>query len=130
MDKTAQQARKRTQRDYPLGFKLSVVDEVEQGLMTYKQAQATYGIQGRSTVLVWLRKHGKLDWSCPQELPMTKPVETPAQQIKRLEKELEDTRIHNRLLSDALDIIENDYGIAVPKKPLPKGPGGSRPKEK
>ncbi|SKA65532.1 hypothetical protein SAMN02745132_03975 [Enterovibrio nigricans DSM 22720] len=31
--------------------------------MTYKQAQERYGIQGRSTVLTWLRKHGHLDWS-------------------------------------------------------------------
>ncbi|MBS4027195.1 MAG: transposase, partial [Ignavibacteriales bacterium] len=49
---------KRTQRDYGLAFKLQVVDEVEKGQLTYKQAQTKYGIQGRSTVLVWLRKHG------------------------------------------------------------------------
>lgn len=54
---------KRTQRDYSLAFKLSVVDQVEKGEMTYMQVQDRYGIQGRSTVLVWLRKHGKLDWS-------------------------------------------------------------------
>ena len=51
---------KRTQRDYTLGFKLKVVDAVEKGEMTYKQAQTIYGIQGRSTVLTWLRKHGKM----------------------------------------------------------------------
>lgn len=56
---------KRTQRDYTLGFKLSIVEQVEKGDFTYKQAQSHYGIQGRSTVLVWLRKHGKLDWSKP-----------------------------------------------------------------
>ena len=49
---------KRTQRDYTLAFKLSVVDQVEKGDLTYKQAQDRYGIQGKSTVLVWLRKHG------------------------------------------------------------------------
>ncbi|MBY8122370.1 helix-turn-helix domain-containing protein, partial [Vibrio fluvialis] len=53
---------KRTQRDYSLAFKLTVVDQVEKGEMTYKQAQERYGIQGRSTVLVWLRKHGQLNW--------------------------------------------------------------------
>ena len=42
---------KRTQRDYSLGFKLQVVNAVEKGDMTYKQAQKIYGIQGRSTVL-------------------------------------------------------------------------------
>ena len=53
---------KRTQRDYSLAFKLQVVNDVEKGLMTWKQSQAKYGIQGRSTVLVWLRKHKKLGW--------------------------------------------------------------------
>ena len=57
--------RKRTQRDYNLGFKLAVVSQVEKGL-TYKQAQKKYGIQGRSTVLVWLRKHGILDFLANQ----------------------------------------------------------------
>ncbi|MFD0991706.1 hypothetical protein ACFQ1U_00670, partial [Tenacibaculum geojense] len=57
--------KKRTQRDYNLGFKLAVVSQVEKGDLTYKQAQKKYSIQGRSTVLVWLRKHGTLDWSKP-----------------------------------------------------------------
>lgn len=46
---------KRTQRDYTLAFKLGVVDQIEKGELTYKGAQRRYGIQGRSTVLVWLR---------------------------------------------------------------------------
>lgn len=45
----------RTQRDYSLAFKLSVVAQVEKGELTYKEAQQRYGIRGRSTVLVWLR---------------------------------------------------------------------------
>ncbi len=51
--------------------------------MTYKQAQKIYGIQGRSTVLTWLRKHGKMDWTQPVRLIMPispKAKETPAQQ--------------------------------------------------
>ena len=81
---------KRSQRDYNLGFKLSVVSQVENGEMTYKQAQNIYGIQGRSTVLVWLRKYGNLDWSKPTIHTMLQSKETPAEKIKRLEKELAD----------------------------------------
>ncbi|KAA5960847.1 transposase, partial [Pantoea sp. VH_24] len=44
-----------TQRDYSLSFKLAVVEQVEKGEMTYRQAQERYGIQGCSTVLNWLR---------------------------------------------------------------------------
>ncbi|ENR2029482.1 IS3 family transposase, partial [Salmonella enterica subsp. enterica serovar Cerro] len=36
---------KLTQRDYPLSFKIAVVEQVEKGEMTYKQAQQRYGIQ-------------------------------------------------------------------------------------
>ena len=53
---------KRTQKDYPLSFKLSVVEEVEKGQLTYKQAQQKSVIQGLSTVLMWLRKYGNFDW--------------------------------------------------------------------
>ncbi|MFT5062965.1 MAG: transposase [Gammaproteobacteria bacterium] len=49
MNKQTAQAVKRTQRDYSLGCKLTVVSEVERGLRSYKEAQVNYGIQGRST---------------------------------------------------------------------------------
>ena len=52
---------KRTQRDYPPSFKTAVVEQVEKGEMTYKKAQQRYSIQVRFTVLVWLRKYGRLD---------------------------------------------------------------------
>ena len=115
---------KRTQRDYTLGFKLQVVDAVEKGEMTYKQAQAIYGIQGRSTVLTWLRKHGKMDWTHnPRKNAMhktTKPNESPAQKIKRLEKELEDERIRNLFLNEVVDILDAEHGTSLRKKYLAK----------
>jgi transposase-like protein len=123
-------ARKRSQRDYTLGFKLSVIERIEKGEMTYKQAQATYGIRGQSTVLVWLRKHGKLDWSSPSELPMSQSKETPAQQIKRLERELEDERLRTLILNEMVDIIDSEYGGDIRKKLLPKALKDSNLKEK
>ena len=55
--------KRRSQRDYTLAFKLAVVDQVEKGELSYKDAQARYVILGKSTVLVWLRKHRRQDWS-------------------------------------------------------------------
>jgi len=115
--------KRRTQRDYNMGFKLAVVAQVEKGEMTYKQAQRAYGIQGRSTVLVWLRKHGNLDWSKPGILMKSK--ETPAQKIKRLEKELADERIRNKILNTMIDISDQQYGTAIRKKYLAKQSGDS-----
>ena len=124
--KTLKSSKKRTQKDYHLGFKLAVISQVEKGEMTYKQAQRTYGIQGRSTVLVWLRKHGTLDWSNPQLHFMSNPKgETPAQQIKRLEKELSDERLKNEILNTMIDISDQQYGMAIRKKFLPKQSGAS-----
>lgn len=114
--------KKRTQQDYNLGFKLAVIDQVEKGDMTYKQAQKVYGIQGRSTVLTWLRKHGNLDWSIPSvhSRSMPKSKETPAQQIKRLEKQLEDERLKNLILNKMIDKLDTQYNTGLRKKYLPK----------
>lgn len=112
--------KRRSQRDYNLGFKLSLVSQVEKGEMTYKQAQKAYGIQGRSTVLVWLRKHGTLDWSKPQITMGPKTKETPAQKIKRLERELEDERLKNLVLNKAIDISDIQHGTSIRKKVFPK----------
>lgn len=121
--------RKRTQRDYNMGFKLAVIEQVEKGELTYKQAQQCYGIQGRSTVLVWLRKHGILDWSNPLTA-MPKSKETPAQKIKRLERELSDEHLKNEILNMAIDISDKEHGTSIRKKVLPKQSGASDKKSK
>ncbi len=120
--KEEQPQKKRTQEDYTLGFKLSVVEQVEKGDLTYKQAQQRYGIQGRSTVLIWLRKHGKLDWSKPAQNFNTMPQskETPAQKIKRLEKELADEKARTLILNRMIDISDREYGTAIRKKFSPE----------
>ena len=117
MTNTDKQRVKRTQRDYTLGFKLAVVEQVEKGDFTYKQAQKAYGIQGRSTVLVWLRKHGKLDWSNPEShalMSITK--ETPSQKIKRLERELEELRLKDMVKDEMINIMDKEYGAGLRKK--------------
>ncbi|WED26271.1 IS3 family transposase [Vibrio sp. DW001] len=119
MDNPTPNRARRSQRDYSLGFKLAVVNQVEKGDFTYKQAQKYYGIQGRSTVLVWLRKHGKLDWSKPIYVPnMLKSKETPAQKIKRLERQLEEEKMKNIVLNGMVDIMDKEYGAGLRKKLL------------
>jgi transposase-like protein len=123
MDSTDSKRKRRSQRDYTMGFKLQIVAAIEKGDMTYKQAQKIYGIQGRTTVLKWLRKHGKFDWIQPVRLTMPntpKAKETPAQKIKRLERELEDEQLRNRLLNEAVDILDAEYGAGLRKKYIAK----------
>ncbi len=125
MEESEKWRKKRTKRDYNLGFKLAVVSQVEKGEMTYKQAQRAYGIQGWSTVLVWLRKHGTLDWSKPTCHQMPKSKETPAQKIKRLERELSDEKLKNKVLNTMIDISDKQYGTSIRKKYLPNQSLGS-----
>lgn len=126
---------KRTQRDYTLAFKLAVVEQVEKGELTYKQAQARYGIQGRSTVLVWLRKHGRQGWgraaSCaamPPDKQKTTPL-TPEQQIKALQVQLKQANEKARLFEAMLDVLKKDYGVRVVKKPSGKSSRKSSSKD-
>ena len=119
---------KRTQRDYTLAFKLSVVEQVEKGELTYKEAQARYGIQGRSTVLVWLRKHGRQNWGPMAHYGrMNKPSQgtsrallTPEQRIKALEAELKEAREKSQFFEAVIDVLKKDYGVRVVKKPVGK----------
>lgn len=108
--------KKRTQRDYSLAFKLKVISEVEKGELTYKQAQQRYGIQGRSTVLVWLRKLGNLDWSLPKLRVMENQEPTPEQRIKQLEAALQDEKDRNLIYKTMIDIVEKEYGLPIRKK--------------
>lgn len=117
MEKEPKRRKKRTQKDYSLGFKLSIVSRVESGEFTYKQAQKQYGIQGRSTVLVWLRKYGNQDWNKPKiHSYLSKMKETPAQKIKRLERELSDEKLKNKLLNTMIDISDSEDGTQIRKK--------------
>ena len=125
--------KRRSQRDYTLGFKLAVVDQVEKGELSYKEAQRRYGIQGRSTVLVWLRKHGRQDWSqgasirAQRSRPMDEPnlLLTPEQRIKELEEKLAVANQKAQFFEAVVDVLKNDYGVSVVKKrsgkSFPKG---------
>lgn len=105
--------------------------------MTYKQAQRKYGIQGRTTVLVWLRKHGQQDWSNLAKslhrkqsklLALTMPL-TPEQRIKELEAKLEHSEKQALLFKTMLDVMVKEHGVTLVKKPLP-GPLTSSRKKK
>jgi transposase-like protein len=107
---------KRTQKDYSLAFKLQVVDEVEKGHLTWKQSQKKYGIQGRSTVLVWLRKHGSLD--CTSKTPMNKKA-PPKAYISQLEAKIKRLEQEKQVLNRAIDIADDLLHTEIRKKYLP-----------
>lgn len=61
------------------------------------------GIQGNSTVLIWLRKHGRLDWT--SKSTMSKKA-TPNKKIRELEKKVQRLEAEKEILNRAIDIAD------------------------
>lgn len=107
---------KRTQKDYSPSFKQAVVDQVEAGELSCHQAQHGCGIQGRSTVLNWLRRYNRQDWHAgtpdhaKRSTTMATPL-TPEQRIKELEQKAQ-------FFQAVVDVMEKDYGVSVNSSPV------------
>lgn len=114
---------KRTQRDYSLSFKLAVVEQVEKGEMTCRQATERYGIQGNATVLNWLRKHGQLDWlasplTSKRGVNMPTTPLTPEQRIKELEQQLAESEVKAQFFEAVVKVMNTEFGATLTKKQL------------
>lgn len=115
MNKGQFRVTKRTQKDYTLAFKLQVVEEVECGQLSQRAACRKYGIQGTSTILVWLRKHGRLDWD--KENAMAKKT-TPNRKIAELEKKIKRLEAEKFILNTAIDVADETLNTDIRKKYL------------
>lgn len=124
---------KRTQRDYSMSFKLSVVRQIERGEMTYIEATKHYGIQSHSTVLNWLRKHSTMDWctlgtaSKRSTSTMDKAPLTPEQRIKELEAQLLAAQQKAMLFEAMVEVIRTQYPNPLVKKSSGKLSKRSKP---
>ncbi len=94
---------------------MMVIHEVEKGQITYKQVQAKYGIQGRSTVLVWLRKlDNKIGLkSMPKS---SKRQLTPQQRIRQLEKQLAEEKLKTEFVEDVIYHLDKECETVFQKK--------------
>ena len=115
MNKGQFRVTKRTQKDYTLAFKLQVVEEVESGELSQHAACRKYGIQARSTILSWLRKHGRLNWYQNASMPKK---QTPNKKIAELEKKLQRLEAEKVILNMAIDIADETLNTDIRKKYL------------
>ena len=121
---------KRTQKDYSMSFKLSVVKEVESTDIGLCAIARKYGIQSESTVKQRKEKYGTFDWtnikggnmpkSKDQELlELKEKVKMLERKNARLEHELE-MKDHKVALFDLMiDIAEKDLKVDIRKNILP-----------
>ena len=95
---------KRTQKDYTQSLKLQVVAQIERGELSTHQAQKKYGIQSRSTVMLWLRKYGNFDWE--NQTPSNMP-KSPEQRIMELEAKVKLLEKQKSLLEQQVHVSDN-----------------------
>ena len=122
---------KRSQKDYSMSFKLSVVQEIERMELSVTGAKKKYGIQGRNTVINWLRKYGTFDWEnqTPSNMPKTSEqrlLELEAK-IKLLEKQksflehqVERADKKAIIFDMMIDLAEKEYNISIRKNSSPE----------
>lgn len=121
---------KRTQKDYSMSFKLEVVEQVESGLLSVTGAKRKFGIQGRSTVVNWLRKYGNFDWEnqTPSNMPksqeqklleLEQKVKLLEKQKAFLEKQVEQSDKKALIFDYMIDLAEKEYNIPIRKNSLP-----------
>jgi transposase-like protein len=122
---------KHSQKDYSMSLKLGVVKEVESGLLSVTGAKRKYGIQGRSTVVNWLRKYGTFDWEnqTPSNMPQSKEqrlmeleakVKLLEKQKAMLEHQVERSDKKAIIFDMMIDIAEKEYNISIRKNSSPE----------
>jgi len=122
---------KRTQKDYPISFKLSVVDEFERGGIGYAALAKKYGIQARSTVRMWVEKYGTFDKDYRISSPMPKRNEQKIAELEqkvkllekqkaKLEREVETSDKKAVIFDMMISLAEKEYNIPIRKKCLPE----------
>lgn len=95
---------KRSQRDYSMSLKLQIVQRIERGELSVTAAQRAYGIQGRSTVVNWLRKYGGFDWG--NQTPSNMP-KSPEQKMMELEAKVKLLEKQKALLEKRAEIADS-----------------------
>ena len=103
-----------TYHGYSHGFRLRVLADIENGLLSANQASKKYHVSLRS-IQRWMDKFGNQD-KILRELG----GKSPKQEIKELMKKLEKLEMEKDILEIALEIVEEEYGVDARKKLLPE----------
>ncbi|MBB3187980.1 hypothetical protein [Microbacter margulisiae] len=141
MEEIKNQYVKHTQKDYSMSLKLSIISEIERGDISVTSATKKYGIQGRSTVVGWLRKYGTFDWEnqTPSNMPKSKDqkileleqkIKVLEKQKAFLEKQAEQSDMKAAFFDMMVDMAEKEYNISIRKNSLPEQSTDSAKKTK
>jgi transposase-like protein len=99
--------------NYTFAFKKTVVEEIENGLISMNQASIRNGIH-RSTVAKWLKKYGNYS---KKVVYMGKV--TPKEEIRELKTRLKQLEAQKELWQDIIEMLSDTYGPEIKKKYFP-----------
>lgn len=101
--------------EYSETFKKQVVREFERGGVSKNALQRKYGIAGKSRLLDWCRKYGKLAYESPSSngRPMKDPQK---QKIKELEKQLKAAELKLKVYDKLIEITNRELDTDIIKK--------------
>ena len=102
-------------KHYSKAFRSQVVREYEQGGVTKDALMEKYRIGGKSTVLQWCRKYGRLAY--PSTGTRGRPLQDPQQRrIKELERKLKASQEKILVYEKLIEITNRELGEDVRKK--------------
>ena len=110
----------RSIRRYSLAVQQQVVQEIESGKYSIRQAQQLYDIGGSQTIARWLRRHGKqhllstiIHIQMQDERPKIQQLEA---RVRELEGALANAHLEKICLQGLVEVLEEEDGERVKKK--------------
>jgi hypothetical protein len=105
--------------EYELAFRRWLVREINEGIITRREATDLFKIKdGRAVVSAWVKMY-----TDPNELPLVDMTaeekaakQADAKRIRELEKKLEQSTMHIKSLNTLIDVAEEQLNIHIRKK--------------
>lgn len=111
---------KRKRTNYSVAFKMQVVEEVENGLISAEGARKLYGISGKDSILSWMEKYGINNRINKAVYVMTQKEELELvvfrKENKRLKKALDDSHVQVLAWESLVEIAEEELQVNLKKK--------------
>lgn len=95
-----------------------VIEEYLKGGVTLREVSEKHGIS-RTTIHRWVKAYesgGGGDDELKQRRMRAAVIGSMPEDVKRLQRELYEARLHTKLLETMIDIAENELGIPIRKK--------------
>jgi len=105
-------ASKPTYQGYSYGFKIAIIERIENGQISINQAAKEYDCS-RGAIQKWRKKYANLDKKL-----LSMGGKSPQQEINELKKKLRQAESKVHIWELAMEIIEEEYGVDVKKKYL------------